>query len=140
MYEPAWKQLVQNLKERGFESQYLDRLYARLSPLATRGAAAHGLHALEREILEEMAHALCRAEDKVNLALLEVDLAAEALDEAHGGYDADALAALAAVYDDRRRAAMRARWEYMVHREALGMITHEVLESLFPIPPARSAR
>lgn len=49
--EPAWKRLVRDLKDRGFESQYLDRLYERLSPAAVHAATAAGFRALEREIV-----------------------------------------------------------------------------------------
>lgn len=132
--EPAWKRLVRDLKERGFESKYLDRLYERLSPVAVQAAAQNGFRALEREILEEMAYALCRAEDKVNFALLEVDLAGAAIDE---NEDGKRHPELVANYNQKRVAAMRARWEYMVHREALGLMSHDVLEQLFPIPKPR---
>ena len=137
MNEPVWKRLVESLDERGFESRYLDRLMDRLSPDAVRVAMSRGYGALEREIIEEMAYALRRTEDKLNLALLHVDLAQEALDS---NTDDARWDELEDAYEERRRLAFRARWEFSVHREALGMVRHDVLVELYPIPRRRERR
>lgn len=134
MVDPVWKRLVESLDSRGFESRYLDRLMDRLSPAAMQVAMGTGFNALQREIVEEMAYALRRAEDKVNLALLHLDLATEAIEQ---NRDAARSALLEDEWENRRREAMRARWEFTVHREALGMIRHDVLMQLYPIPKSR---
>lgn len=136
MFEPAWKRLVESLHAKGFESRYLDRLMDRLSTAAVQVAAKDGFKALEKELIAEMGYALRCAEDKVNLALLHVDLAQDALDD---NREPARVAELEREYEARRQAAWRARWEFMVHREAIGMIEHSVLEQLYPIPPRRSA-
>lgn len=134
MFEPVWKRLVEALHEQGFESRYLDRLMDRLSPAAVQIAAGSGFNALQREIVEEMASALCRAEDKVNLAMLQMELADAAVTD---NRDAARVEELEDAYEARRKEALRARWEFMVHREAIGMIKHDVLDALFPIPRRR---
>ena len=134
MYEPAWKRLVESLNDRGFESRYLDRLMDRLGTVTMKMAVGRGYHTLEREIIEEMAYALRRAEDKVNLALLRVDLA---LDEITNNGDPSRLGEFEDAFETRRQEAMRARWEFSVHREALGMVRHDILYELYPIPPRR---
>lgn len=137
MHEPIWKRLVESLDERGFESRYLDRLMDRLNPIARQIAMGRGFQALQHELIEEMAYALRKAEDKVNLALLHVDLADEAIRENADPARSDELEE---AYETRRLEAMRARWEFSVHREAIGLIGHVVLEELYPIPPRRRAR
>lgn len=132
MYEPAWKRLVEGLKEQGFESRYLDRLWDRLSPGARQIAAASGYDMLKREIMEEMGYALRQAEEKVNLAMLLVELTATAIEE---NRDPSETEPLAAKYRHHRESAIRARWEFMVHREAIGLIAHGVLDELYPLPP-----
>jgi len=133
--EPLWKKLVDDLRQKGNQSRFLERLRERVPVAGGREA--------EREILEEMASALGRAQDKVNVALLRLELEQEALD----------VLASATVRDDawqreasrrleafrvRREDAIRARWELMVHREALGFRRNENLARDYPIPPART--
>jgi hypothetical protein len=126
--EPSWKKLVDELRARGHESPYLDRLRERL-PVG--GAVAD----LQREILQEMASALGRAEDKVNVALLQLEVQGKALDAMAPG-DAARPRALAR-FDELREAALRALWELKVHREALGFRRHDKLAELYPVPPKR---
>jgi len=127
MSEPLWKGLIETLKEREFRSPYLDRLERTMQATQGRGS-------VEREILEEMAYALRRAEDKINVALLECDVAAEAIEAAR---DAADRAAQIVVFNERREAAVRALWEFTVHREAIGLRRHQGLRELYPIPPRR---
>ena len=75
MREAPWTRLVRELKDTGYESPYLDRLRARLDP-------AEAVARLETEIVQEMAQALGRTEDKLNYALLRLELAARAIDTA----------------------------------------------------------
>lgn len=130
-WDPAWKRLVESLRAQKVESVYLDRLESRLGDLAAARRAGYG--GLEQEIVEEMAFALGRAEDKVNAALLELELAGRALDAAAPA-DRDRLRA---AYNERRAAAATARWELVIHRESLGFVRNDELEGYYPIPPAR---
>lgn len=131
MRSPPWKRLVEQLKSDGFESPYLERLSQRL--VVDRDSA----HAeLEKEIRAEMAAALGRTEDKVNLALLELDVAGKAVDAAEGG-PRDALVAAITEYNRLREAAERALRDLMIHREAIGIRQHKLLADFYPIPPRR---
>ncbi|QDG53597.1 hypothetical protein FIV42_23485 [Persicimonas caeni] len=129
MWEPPWKRLVERLKAEDFESTYLDRLDRRLS-------IAAGSNTLEKEIIEEMAYALTKSGDKINVALLELDVLRRDYDNAS---DPAERARLADGFNEKRREAMRARWELMVHREALGFLRHDGIEEDFPIPPQLGA-
>jgi hypothetical protein len=125
MRDAPWRTLIRELTDAGYESPYLDRLRQRLDV-----AQAH--ESLEREILHEMACALGRAEDKLNAALLRLELAANALRTAAP----EQRRAHATAFNACRRAALAARWELVIHREAIGLRRNELLERLYPIPPA----
>jgi len=130
MRQPPWARLVQELSDQAFESPYLDRLRQQLHV-----EQAH--QELEREILQEMAAALGRAEDKVNLALLELQLVERELQELESRGEVERFNEGVAVYNDCRAAAHRCLWELTIHREALGFRRNEILKEFFPIPPRR---
>ena len=127
--EPLWKSLVLQLEDQAVESPYLERLRARLD-------MSVGRRSLEQELVQEMAGALGRTEDKVNVALLRLDVAGQALDRLSPG-DAGRAAQVAA-FNALRVEAERARWELMVHRDAMGLRRTDLSE-LYPIPPQREA-
>lgn len=136
MSEPPWKKLVLDLKDSGLQSPYLERLRARL-PSATCGH-----HDLAREVLQEMASALGRAEDKVNAALLRLELSGRAIDELASARqrgerwrrEADRRVA---EFNREREVAERLLWELRVHREAVGFRHEADLGAYYPIPPRR---
>ncbi|WP_437530945.1 hypothetical protein WME79_00680 [Sorangium sp. So ce726] len=132
MTEPAWKKLVEQLKDQGHKSPYLDRLRQRLP--------AAGPTDLAGEILREMASALGRSEDKVNVALLELELQGKALDELalRKGAGSTERAAMIVDFNKQREVAARAVWELRVHREALGFRRNDDLAAMYPIPPKRA--
>lgn len=89
-------------------------------------AATHG--AVVRELQGERAASLARVTERLEVALLELEAAS---------------AALAARPGDRRLAALRAEaladaaerlWYAVVHREALGLTRHDVLDEVYRIP------
>lgn len=121
MTEPFWKQLVEQLTDQGVDNPYVERLRERLTQ-AQRKVLNRG--SLQQEIIEEMGYSLVRAEDKINAALAEATWLAESLDSPRQ----------IKRYNDAVERAHRARWEYMVHREAIGLYDHRVLEELFPLP------
>jgi hypothetical protein len=124
MRQPAWKTLVTELKDSGYQSPYLDRLRQRLDV-----EQAHAT--LEQEIVQEIAAALGRTAAKLDYALLRLELAGRDLATAVG--DAEA-AASAARFDVLRTEALRARHELLIHREAVGIRRNDVLEEVYPIP------
>jgi len=130
MREAPWRTLVRDLTDAGYESPYLDRLRRRVDTTASQ-------ETLEQEIVAEMAAALGRAEDKLNAALLQLELAAGALAAAS---DADDREDAARVVDARREDALRARWELVIQREAVGIRRNDILEQLYPIPPRPARR
>lgn len=127
MRPAPWTSLVRTLTDTGHESPYLDRLRARV----TDPGRAHD--ELENEIRAEIAAALGRAEDKVNAALLRLEVAGIALDAASSGERPRRTREFNALRDE----ALRARWELLVHREAVGFRRNGVLEELYPVPPRR---
>jgi hypothetical protein len=123
MREPPWKRLVENLKDQGYESVYLDRLRATLD------VEQH--HAtLEKEILQEMAYALGQSAAKVDHALLELELMEGALSTETDPHKRESLAA---AYQAKREEALRLRRDLLIHREALGIRRNDCLEKLYPI-------
>lgn len=122
-WEPAWKSLVEQLVDEGRESVYLERLRRRYDVTLPS-------QTLEQEILEEMASALARAEDKVNVALLELELLGERC-------DADPSPRNVEAFNAKREHALRVRRDLMLHREALRFRRDPRFYDLYPIPPAR---
>jgi hypothetical protein len=99
--------------------------------LKARVDVAQAQSSLEKEIVAEMAAALGRAEDKLNVALLRLELAGKDLASAAP----DERPARAVVFDGRRADALRARWELVIQRESVGILRNEVIERMYPIPP-----
>lgn len=122
-WDPAWKSLVEQLVDEGRKSPYLERLRAQYDVSA-------GRESLERELLREMASALGRAEAKVNVALLQLELAAERAD-ARG--DRESIEA----FNAQRERALQARRELLIHRDALRFPRDPRFEERYPIPPRR---
>jgi hypothetical protein len=126
MRPAPWTSLVRTLADAGHQSPYLDRLRARVDPSRAQDD-------LETEIRAEIAAALGRAEDKVNAALLRLELAGRDLDTAADGDRRQRTADFNAL----REEALHARWELLVHREAVGFRRNGMLDELYPIPPRR---
>ena len=129
MGKAPWKRLVEELKDQGYESIYLDRLRASLDV-----EAQHAI--LEKEIVQEMAYALGRSAAKVNHALLELELLERRLDDAS---DVER-EALAEAYEAKREEALRLRRDLLIHREAIGIRSNHQLERLYPVPARRYSK
>lgn len=125
MREPPWKNLVEQLKGTEPESAHVQRLAARLDVAAPEGS-------LQRQLVEEMVQALRRSEAKVTQALKQLQLAQRDIETAATPPDRNARVA---AYNIERERALHARWELMIHREALGFRRHDDLEHSYPIPP-----
>ena len=129
--ERPWQALVRELRDSGYESPYLDRLRARYDVYAAQ-------EELEKEIIREMAAALGRAGEKVDFALLRLELAGKALaaaTESTAATDADERTRLAAAFNALRAEAIAARHELRIHREAVGIRRNHDLDRDYPIPP-----
>lgn len=129
--EPHWKRLVEDLTKLGHQSPHLDRLKERLP---VRGGS---FRELELEIAQEMASALGRACEKVDFALLELEVLGAKIDEAERAGDAEKRAAAVKAFNDKREHALKVLWELRVHREAIGLRRHEPLAKMYPVPPKR---
>ena len=125
MGERRWDLLVRDLESRGYRSEYLDRLRARL-PLE------ESVDDVRREIVREAASALSRAALKVDHALLELELCGRELESATTFAQRYALELR---FNRLRDEALRVRHELAIHREALGLRRNDSLEALYPIPP-----
>jgi hypothetical protein len=123
--ERPWHSLIRELRDSGHESVYLDRLRARHDVAAAQ-------EQLEREIIREMAEALGRAGEKVDVALLKLELAGKELAAAT---DAAERKHLVARFNALRAEAITARHELRIHREAVGIRRNDALEREYPIPP-----
>lgn len=133
MDETALRSMLDALRDQGRRSEYLDRLQRRLHIATGRGS-------LEAEILSEMAASLGRAEDKINLALLDLETLGAALDSAQGGAAADDDDATVERFNQRRAEAIEAREHLLIQREAIGLRGNEQLARLYPVPPRRERR
>ncbi|MBN1656339.1 MAG: hypothetical protein JXA30_21395 [Deltaproteobacteria bacterium] len=130
MRDQPWKNLLECLTDSEFDSPYLDRLRSRVE-------IAQGREGLQREILQEIAQALGRSEDKVNEALLELEmLEAEIAREADG----NRRRSLVETFNRKRESARRALRDLVIHREALGMRRNKQLAEIYPIPARKSLR
>jgi hypothetical protein len=125
MADAPWRALVRELTDAGYESPYLERLRARLD-------LTQSWTSLEQEIIREMAAALGRAEDKLNAAFLRLELAGRALAAETAPA---ARRRRAEEFNACRAAALRARWELVIQREAVGIRRNDILDNLYPIPP-----
>jgi hypothetical protein len=123
--ERPWQSLIRELRDAGHESPYLDRLRARHDVYAAQ-------EQLEKEIIKEMAAALGRAGEKVDVAFLRLELAGKELAAAR---DADERARRVTRFNTLRAAAIEARQELRIHREAVGIRRNDVLDREYPVPP-----
>jgi hypothetical protein len=125
MSERPWQSLIRELRDSSHESPYLERLRARHDVAAAQ-------EQLEKEIIREMAEALGRSGEKVDVALLRLELAAQ--DVAAAASDDERERAVTR-FNALREDALRVRHELRIHREAVGIRRNDVLDATYPIPP-----
>ena len=130
MRAAPWKNLVRELSREGYESPYLERLRRKIDIELT-------VDELEREIVREMATALGRAGEKVDWALLRLDVLDREVARSNEPVERRRLIEQ---WNRMREEAIRARHELRIHREAVGMRRNRELEILYPIPPRRHFR
>lgn len=105
---------------------HLDVVRARVDPSVAQ-------EELEREIVREIAAALGRSAEKVERALSRLETGRRAVDAAR---DDEERARATAAFEALRAAAVRARHDLLIHREAVGIRRNDALETLYPIPPS----
>ena len=126
--EKPWKKLAADLRDHGIESRYLPRIEARITP-------EDQLETLELEVAHEMASALGRTEDRLNLVLAELELDRARFDRAiAAGAPAEERQALCDAFNARREHAQRRLRDLLIQREALGFRRNQILNELYPIP------
>lgn len=125
---PAWQKLAAALTAEGVESVYLERLRARFDP-------EQELKALEAELAGEIARALGRSEERLLIALAELELCgARCARLAAEGADAHERRAAADAFNAQRSVAETRLRHLIIHREAAGFRRNQVLYELYPIP------
>jgi hypothetical protein len=125
----AVKKLASDLIAQGVDSQYLARIQARVD-------AEERMDSLQAEIAHEIAQALGRTEDKVNVALAELELQRAYYDRAVlEDAPASELQQRVNAYNAQRTLAQARLRELLIHREAAGFRRNQILNDLFPIPP-----
>lgn len=127
MIDPLLRERIDRLTREGVESPYLDRLRKRTSPEQV-------VADVEREIVQEIAQALGRSEERLEHALLELDLVERDLRALEMTPDPAREAELIASHKRWRETALKRRWELEVHREALRMYDHSLIDKMHPIP------
>ncbi|MDB4990856.1 MAG: hypothetical protein JWN04_6034 [Myxococcaceae bacterium] len=131
--EKLAEKLAAELVEHGVESEFVARVMARVRP-------EQQLANIERELVQEMAGALGRSEDRVNLALAELELCYARVMRARQRAPEAELAALVEAYNAQRVLAQQRRRELLIHREAVGFRRNQMLDELYPIPPKLELR
>jgi hypothetical protein len=122
------ERLAHRLKTDGPAAPSLERLRERLGVVESQ-------QALEREIAQEIAAALGRSGAKVEAALARLADAGHALDAVS---DESERRGCLERFEVCRRAALAARHELLIHREAVGIRRHGDLERQFPVPRRRT--
>lgn len=124
-----WKKLAQDLAEFGIESAYLSRVRARVD-------AEQQLELLEQELAGEIARALGRTEERLNLALAELELCEARFRRAQdAGAPRHELLELATAFNGQRAVAEARLRDLVIHREAAGFRRNQELYELYPLPP-----
>jgi len=87
--------------------------------------------------MQEMALSLHRTDQKVNFALLRLQVLQRDVGKAVGNRDLEAERAAVDAFNKARKHAEEARWNLRIHRQACGFATrnHEAVNAIYPIPP-----
>ena len=127
--QSPWKKLAADLSEFGVESAYLSRLRSIVDP-------DQELKALEEELAGEIARALGRTEERLLLAMAELELHKARYDHAlANGAARHELTPLVEAFNAQRKQAEARLRDLVIHREAAGFRRNKELYELYPIPP-----
>lgn len=134
MRDTTWQELIEDLKDKE-RKKHLDPARAKLPTAGPRDE-------LMREMLQEMAAAFGRANEKVTTALLQLDECERAIDAVALArpHDVRAINARIDAFNAQHDATTQSVWELQVHREALGFRTAPSQREQVPLPPKRARR
>jgi hypothetical protein len=125
---PSVKRLAADLIAQGIDSQYLARVIARVSP-------DEQMDTLQAEIAREIAQSLGRSEDRVNVALAELELHRARYERAvREGAATSERQRFVDAFNAQRAVAQSKLRELLIHREAIGFRRNQMLNELYPIP------
>ena len=129
---PPWQTLAKKLQEQGRGSKYIQRLKNRVGP-----GAFSQVDELEKEMQQEIANALGRTEDKLLARMLQLEVAQVELEEAEKKRDTAARAQAVDAFNTARKAALSAKREMTIHRQACGFRrgNFQAMDEHYPIPP-----
>jgi hypothetical protein len=123
------KRLAADLVAQGIESKYLARVLAKVAP-------DESMDQLQAEIAREIAQALGRSEDYVNVALAELELHRARYERAvSDDAPANERQGFADAFNAQRVVAQSKLRNLLIHREACGFRRNQLLNELYPIPP-----
>jgi hypothetical protein len=126
---PSVKRLAAELVAQGIESKYMERVLARVAP-------DEQMETLQAEIAREVAQALGRSEDRVNVALAELELHRARYERAvRENAPATERQGYAQAFNAQRVVAQAKLRDLLIHREAIGFRRNQMLYELYPIPP-----
>jgi len=117
----------------GYDSVYLERINKKVS-------IDNHFDDIEHEVLAEMAAAVRQTDQKLNFAMLTMQIAEEELDVAVEKCVKDEEeTALVAKFNEARKTAEEMRRNLMIHRQSCGFTTdnHRMIMKLYPIPERR---
>ena len=128
----SWERGAKLVKKTDVTNQYLDKVRAEVGPALLQ------IKTIEDELCGAIGKALGKQGDKVLIAIRKMK-------EEHlqyiehiknQSYEQALQAALS--YNEARKNAIKARWELLVHRQAVGFTVdnHSVVHSTFPIGPS----
>lgn len=121
--------LASELIEHGVQSEYMARVDARVS-------REQQLDDVERELTQEIAGALGRADMRVNVAMAELELCRARYDKAlRDGEARERQRELAQAFNAQRAVAQARLRELQIQRESVGFRRNQILHELYPIPP-----
>lgn len=86
---------------------------------------------LEEQLIEERVSALTRIGGRLDALIRSLD----SLSQQHADASGKARERVLAAYRREHAQARRYRWYLEVQRESVGLVRHEVLDRVFPLPP-----
>lgn len=129
----VWERGAVAVKNTDVSNPYLETIRSSHDP------AMH-LKTVEDELKGTIGAALGKQGDKIRRATHQMELEWQRYQElCCAGNDTD-MSASATRYKEHRKAALTARWELMVHRQAAGFVVnnHKYVTDMYPIPAALS--
>ena len=128
--EAPWKKLAADLAEYGVQSEYLERVRRRVD-------SEQELDTLQKEIAGEIARALGRTEEHLDLAMAELELCAAKLARLRAsGASATELSEAVDAFNRQRSVAEKRLRDLVIHREAAGFRRNQIVYDLPPDSPA----